>query len=222
MGPRRSTSSRSSCCDCRRASDWRSPHAASVPLAVRAPPRRGPPAGARCPGPGARCLGRSGDGGCHRCASTPEEVDGRPDPDGGVAGGHLPRVALAWGRPSAHERPADELRGTEASIADYMRSELLEPLDPESQRWLLRSSVLDAMSGPLCDAALETTGSLARLRQLERHNLFVIALDCASRHLPLSPPVPRLAAGRARGPRAGRSRGGVRARGRLVRRARRA
>ena len=33
------------------------------------------------------------------------------------------------------------------------------------------------MSGPLCDAALGTTGSLALLRRLERHNLFVVALD---------------------------------------------
>ena len=75
------------------------------------------------------------------------------------------------------ERPTDDLLGSEASIADYMRSELLEPLDADTQRWLLRSSVLDVMSGPLCDAALETSGSLALLRQLERNNLFVIALD---------------------------------------------
>ena len=70
-----------------------------------------------------------------------------------------------------------ELRGTEASIAEYMKSELIDPLDPETQRWLLRSSVLETMSGPLCDAAIGTTRSLARLRQLERQNLFVIALD---------------------------------------------
>ena len=33
------------------------------------------------------------------------------------------------------------------------------------------------MSGPLCDAALGTTGSLTLLRRLERDNLFVVALD---------------------------------------------
>ena len=83
----------------------------------------------------------------------------------------------SFGSVSAREAPQELLRGTSASIADYMRSELLEPLDADSQRWLLRSSVLDVMGGPLCDAALETTGSLARLRQLEHDNLFVVALD---------------------------------------------
>ena len=71
----------------------------------------------------------------------------------------------------------DGLRGTEASIADYMRSELLEPQDAETGTWLRRSSVLETMNGPLCDAALGTTGSLTRLRRLERNNLFVVALD---------------------------------------------
>ena len=77
----------------------------------------------------------------------------------------------------AEDGRADGLRGTEASIADYMRSELLEPLDAETRTWLRRSSVLDTMSGPLCDAALGTTGSLTKLRRLERDNLFVVALD---------------------------------------------
>ena len=77
----------------------------------------------------------------------------------------------------AEDGQADGLRGTEASIADYMRSELLEQLDAETRTWLRRSSVLDTMSGPLCDAAFGTTGSLMRLRRLERNNLFVVALD---------------------------------------------
>jgi LuxR family maltose regulon positive regulatory protein len=75
------------------------------------------------------------------------------------------------------DRPVEQVRGTERSIADYIQLELLEPLDPDAQRWLLRSSVLDTMTGPLCDAALETTGSLARLRQLEQRNLLVVPLD---------------------------------------------
>jgi LuxR family maltose regulon positive regulatory protein len=81
------------------------------------------------------------------------------------------------GSTRAQDLRADELTGTEASIADYMRSELLEPLDLGTRAWLRRSSVLDAMSGPLCDATLGTTGSLTLLRRLERDNLFVVALD---------------------------------------------
>ncbi len=76
----------------------------------------------------------------------------------------------------ARDGAAVDLRGTEASLADYMRSELLEPLDPGSRWWLRRSSVLDTMNASICDAALGTSGSLAQLRQLERNNLFVVAL----------------------------------------------
>ncbi len=80
------------------------------------------------------------------------------------------------GSARTQNRPSAELLGTEASIADYMRSELLDSLDPGTRSWMYRSSVLDTMSGPLCDAAIGTAGSLALLRRLERDNLFVIAL----------------------------------------------
>ena len=69
------------------------------------------------------------------------------------------------------------MRGTVKSLADYMRSELLESLDPDAQRWMLRSSLLDTMSGPLCDFALDATGSLGHLRDLEHRNLLVVSLD---------------------------------------------
>ncbi len=81
------------------------------------------------------------------------------------------------GSARSQDNGADGLTGTEASIADYMQSELLEPLDAGTRTWLRRTSVLDAMSGPLCDATLGTTGSMTVLRRLERDNLFVVALD---------------------------------------------
>jgi LuxR family maltose regulon positive regulatory protein len=83
----------------------------------------------------------------------------------------------AVGSTLAQGRSEDELRGTERSLAAYMRSELIEPLDEDSQRWLLRSSVLETMTGPLCDAAVGTTGSLARLREFEDRNMLVVPLD---------------------------------------------
>jgi LuxR family maltose regulon positive regulatory protein len=42
---------------------------------------------------------------------------------------------------------------------------------------LLRTSVLGRLSGPLCDAVLETQGSAELLRELEASNLFVVPLD---------------------------------------------
>jgi len=70
---------------------------------------------------------------------------------------------------SAHE--------TSRPLADYIHTQLIEPLGDQDRSWLLRSSVLDELSGPLCDAALETTGSLARLRALAGSHLLIDALD---------------------------------------------
>lgn len=79
------------------------------------------------------------------------------------------------GTPSSSRRTP--LRADTHAIEGYMRSQLLTPLDEATRRWLARTSVLDWMSGPLCDAALESTGSLARLRELERANALVLPND---------------------------------------------
>jgi LuxR family maltose regulon positive regulatory protein len=50
-------------------------------------------------------------------------------------------------------------------------------LPPDQLQFLTRTSVLDRLSGPLCDAALGSGGSAAMLETLERTNQFVIALD---------------------------------------------
>ena len=42
---------------------------------------------------------------------------------------------------------------------------------------MVRTSVLERLSGPLCDAVLETTGSAELLAELEQANLFLVALD---------------------------------------------
>ena len=60
---------------------------------------------------------------------------------------------------------------------EYLRAELLDPEDPETRSWLLRSSVLESMTGPLCDAVLGATASLGRLRDMERRNRMVHAMD---------------------------------------------
>ncbi|MEO1063355.1 MAG: LuxR C-terminal-related transcriptional regulator [Actinomycetota bacterium] len=70
-----------------------------------------------------------------------------------------------------------ELSGVERHLVDYLTEEVLEAQPPELHRFLLRTSVLDELSGPACDAVLETTGSVAVLRQLEEESLFVVPLD---------------------------------------------
>ncbi|MFN8623878.1 MAG: LuxR C-terminal-related transcriptional regulator [Chloroflexota bacterium] len=71
------------------------------------------------------------------------------------------------------------LRGNDQDLGAYLRQELLDPLDEADRSWLRRASILDVLSGPMADAVMETTGSLARLRAMERRNLFVVPLDAA-------------------------------------------
>jgi LuxR family transcriptional regulator, maltose regulon positive regulatory protein len=68
-------------------------------------------------------------------------------------------------------------RGDDSFLADYLRSELLARLPPGELRFLTRTSILVRMSGPLCDAVLDASGSAAELESLESSNLFVVALD---------------------------------------------
>lgn len=70
-----------------------------------------------------------------------------------------------------------EVSGDYAHIADYFRDELLARQSPDTVRFLLRTSVLDRLSADLCDAVLQTTGSAARLAEIEHRNLFVVPLD---------------------------------------------
>ncbi len=67
--------------------------------------------------------------------------------------------------------------GDDRPIVDYLGFEALDGQPPEVRDFLLRTSVLDRMTGPLCDSLLETTGSDAMLAQLERAGLFLVPLD---------------------------------------------
>jgi LuxR family maltose regulon positive regulatory protein len=61
--------------------------------------------------------------------------------------------------------------------ADYLQFELLSRLPPRLVEFLTRCSVLERMSGPLCDATLATTGSADLLESLWRSNLLAVPLD---------------------------------------------
>jgi LuxR family transcriptional regulator, maltose regulon positive regulatory protein len=74
-----------------------------------------------------------------------------------------------------------ELAGDDRYMADYVRAEHLAGLEPEMLAFLRRSSVLDRMSGPLCDAVLGTSGSGRQLRAIDRSNLFVVPLDASGK-----------------------------------------
>ena len=62
-------------------------------------------------------------------------------------------------------------------MIDFLVTEVLEAHDPPVQALMLRTSVLERLSGPLCDAVLEQQDSAAMLDALSRSNLFLVPLD---------------------------------------------
>jgi len=69
------------------------------------------------------------------------------------------------------------LGDVEGLVSDYLRGEYLARLDPHVLRFLRRTSVLERMCGPLCNAVLSGRGSAAELAEIDRANLFVVQLD---------------------------------------------
>jgi ATP/maltotriose-dependent transcriptional regulator MalT len=67
--------------------------------------------------------------------------------------------------------------GSSRHVVDFLVDEVLEAHDPETQSLMLRSSILERLSGPLCDAVLESEGSARLLTQLARTNLFLHPID---------------------------------------------
>src|SRR2546429_2676370 len=67
--------------------------------------------------------------------------------------------------------------GDDRYIVDYLMEEVLQR-QPESVRSFLRdTSILERLSGPLCDAITGRDDGKATLEALERANLFVVPLD---------------------------------------------
>ena len=71
----------------------------------------------------------------------------------------------------------DSFAGSHRHVLDYLVEEVLDHQPAERQTFLLRTAVLDRLSGPLCDAVTESVDSQAQLEKLERDSLFVVPLD---------------------------------------------
>jgi LuxR family maltose regulon positive regulatory protein len=67
--------------------------------------------------------------------------------------------------------------GDDRIVSDYVDDALLADLPPEQVAFLQRTSVLDRLSGPLCDAVLAQTGSAGTLQDLARANALIVRLD---------------------------------------------
>jgi len=85
----------------------------------------------------------------------------------------------------------ENFSGTDRYILDYLLEEVLASQPPEIQQFLLRTSVLERLTGPLCETLLEKDGITRQgepgsgssqdaagiLEQLSRDNLFLVPQD---------------------------------------------
>jgi LuxR family maltose regulon positive regulatory protein len=78
------------------------------------------------------------------------------------------------------ENPSDfiaDFHGDNRHVADYLAADVLAHQPAEITTFLLRTSILERLCGPLCDAVLGAQGSAGLLVELERSNLFLVPLD---------------------------------------------
>ncbi len=111
--------------------------------------------------------------------------------EGWIAGLQMAAVSMQ-GRDEVASFVRD-FAGSNRYVLDYLVEEVLERQPPEVQHFLLQTSILDRLTGPLCDAVIEpdegATGELSAdaerpclggqetLEMLERSNLFIVRLD---------------------------------------------
>ena len=95
--------------------------------------------------------------------------------EGWPAGLYLAALYLREGGPLASA--AVSFGGDDRLVTEYMESEFLARISRRRRTFLTRTAVLERMSGSLCDAVLERTGSAGVLADLERSNLLLVPLD---------------------------------------------
>ena len=95
--------------------------------------------------------------------------------EGWAAGLRLAALSLA-GHPDP-QRFAAEFSGTDRTVAEYLLAEVLDRQSEEVRQLLLRTSVLERVSGPLADVLTGRPGGERILQDLEQAGAFVVSLD---------------------------------------------
>jgi LuxR family maltose regulon positive regulatory protein len=95
--------------------------------------------------------------------------------EGWAAGLRLAALSLA--RDPDPERLANGFSGRERAVAEYLLAEVLERQPRDVSRLLLRTSILEKVSGPLADRLTGCSGSERILLELEDAGAFVVRVD---------------------------------------------
>ncbi|MBV7331215.1 hypothetical protein KFU94_23855 [Chloroflexi bacterium TSY] len=67
--------------------------------------------------------------------------------------------------------------GDDDYIVDYLLEEVLDQQPETTRTFLLQTSILDRLTGALCDAVTGLNDSQTMLEMLKHDNLFVVSLD---------------------------------------------
>jgi LuxR family maltose regulon positive regulatory protein len=95
--------------------------------------------------------------------------------EGWAAGLRLAALSLAGN--TDPDRFAADFSGSERTVAEYLLEEVLERQPLEVSRMLLRTSILERVSGPLADRLTGSSGADRILAELEAAGAFVVSLD---------------------------------------------
>ncbi len=95
--------------------------------------------------------------------------------EGWIAGLQMAALSLR-GRDKPDEF-VDAFAGSHRFVLDYLSEEVIANLAPDTRDFLLRTSVLENLTGPLCDAVTGSDGGATLLGELHRANTFIVSLD---------------------------------------------
>jgi LuxR family transcriptional regulator, maltose regulon positive regulatory protein len=91
----------------------------------------------------------------------------------------LELAALSCARRPDQAEGLMQVSGDDFFLSDYFRTEIVAKLSPSATRFLIRSSVLERLSGPLCDAVLERKRSALTLADLALTNVPLKPMDAS-------------------------------------------
>jgi LuxR family transcriptional regulator, maltose regulon positive regulatory protein len=97
--------------------------------------------------------------------------------EGWIAGLQLAALSLQGLSPADIAAFLSTFAGSHRFVFDYLAEEVLQRQPDATRTFLLQTSILDRLSGPLTEAVVGGMDGQAMLEQLEQHNLFLIPLD---------------------------------------------